>query len=111
MSEEIEDSTDEEEEEEEEETEVSTDEEEEIVVRTDEEKEKMYKAMLDGADTITSVLNADNPFYNDQTNAEKQKRILRSASYLEFGKTFNDWGSEDFSVIDAAIDTAKAYTP
>ena len=84
---------------------------EEIEVRTDEEKAKMYKAMLGGADTITSVLDENNPFYNDQTNAEKKKRILRSASYLEFGKTFNDWGSEDFSVIDAAIATAKAYTP
>ena len=84
---------------------------EEIEVRTEEEKAKMYKAMLNGADTITSVLDANNPFYNDQTNTEKQKRILRSASYLEFGKTFNDWGSEAFSVIDAAIATAKAYTP
>ncbi len=84
---------------------------EEIEVRTDEEKAKMYKAMLNGADTITSVLDANNPFYNDETNAEKQKRILRSASYLEFGKTFNDWGSEDFSVIDSAIAAAKAYTP
>ena len=106
MSEEIEDSTDEEEE-----TEVSTDEEEEIKVRTDEEKEKMYKAMLDGADTITSVLNADNPFYNDQTNAEKQKRILRSAGYLEYGRALDDWGSEDFSAIDSAVAAAKAYTP
>ena len=84
---------------------------EEIEVRTDEEKAKMYKAMLDGANTITSVLDTNNPFYNDQTNTEKQKRILRSAGYLEYGKALGDWGSEDFSVIDAAIATAKAYTP
>ena len=84
---------------------------EEIEVRTDGEKAKMYKAMLDGANTITSVLDANNPFYNDQTNAEKQKRILRSAGYLEYGRALDDWGSEDFSVIDSAISAAKAYTP
>ena len=45
---------------------------EEIEVRTEEEKAKMYKAMLNGADTITSVLDANNPFYNDQTNTERK---------------------------------------
>tara|TARA_R100000315_G_scaffold14476_1_gene4809 strand:- start:162 stop:455 length:294 start_codon:yes stop_codon:yes gene_type:complete len=95
-----------------EETEVSTDEEEEeIEVRTDEEKAKMYKAMLDGANVITSVLDANNEFYNDKTNAEKQERVLRSAGYLEYGKALGDWGSEDFSAIDSAVAAAKAYTP
>ena len=84
---------------------------EEVEVRTDEEKAKMYKAMLDGVDTIKSVLDADNPFYNDQTNVEKQERILRSARYLEYGKTLEDWGSEDFTAIDSAIAEAKAYNP
>jgi|TARA_R100000426_G_scaffold1729_1_gene2970 hypothetical protein len=94
-----------------EEIEVSTDEEEEIEVRTDEEKAKMYKAMLDGANVITSVLDANNEFYNDKTNAEKQERVLRSAGYLEYGKALGDWGSEDFSAIDSAVAAAKAYTP
>ena len=37
--------------------------------RTDEEKAKMYQAMLDGANVITSVLDANNEFCNDMTNA------------------------------------------
>ena len=79
--------------------------------RTDEEKAKMYQAMLDGANVITSVLDANNEFYNDMTNAEKQERVLRSSGYLESGKALGDWGSEDFTNIDAAIKKAEDYDP
>jgi hypothetical protein len=84
---------------------------EETVVRTAEEKAQMYQAMLDGANVITSVLDANNEFYNDMTNAEKQERVLRSSGYLEYGKALGDWGSEDFTAIDSAVTAAKAYTP
>ena len=80
-------------------------------VRTDEEKAQMYSAMLGSVNVITSVLDADNEFGNDLTNAEKQERILRSCGYLEHGKSLSDWGSEDFSTVDSAIAAAKAYTP
>ena len=80
-------------------------------VRTDEEKAQMYSAMLGSVNVITSVLDADNEFGNDLTNAEKQERILRSCGYLEYGKSLSDWGSEDFSTVDSAIAAAKAYTP
>ena len=80
-------------------------------VRTDEEKAQMYQAMLDGANVITSVLDADNEFGNDLTNTQKQEKVLRSAGYLEYGKAIDDWGSEDFSAIDSAISAANGYTP
>ena len=80
-------------------------------VRTDEEKAQMYAAMLGGANVITSVLDANNEYGNDLTNAEKQAKVLRSAGYLEYGKALGDWGSEDFSAIDSAVAAAKAYTP
>jgi hypothetical protein len=79
--------------------------------RTDAEKAQMYQAMLDGANVITSVLDANNEYGNDLTNEDKQERVLRSAGYLEYGKAFGDWGSEDFSAIDSAVAAAKAYTP
>ena len=79
--------------------------------RTDEEKAQMYSAMLNSVNVITSVLDADNEFGNDLTNAEKQERILRSCGYLEYGKSLSDWSSEDFSTVDSAITAAKAYTP
>ena len=80
-------------------------------VRTDEEKAKMYQAMLGSVNVITSVLDADNEFYNDATNAEKQERVLRSAGYLEYAKALGDWGSEDFSAIDSAVTAANTYDP
>ena len=78
-------------------------------VRTDEEKAQMYSAMLGGANVITSVLDANNEFYNDMTNEEKKERIMRSAGYLEFGVALKDWGSEDFTDINSAVAAAKAY--
>ena len=85
--------------------------EEETVARTDEEKAQMFQAMLDGANVITSVLDADNEYGNDLTNEKKQEKLLRSAGYLEYGKALDDWGSEDFTAIDSAVAAAKAYTP
>ena len=84
---------------------------EEAVERTDEEKAQMYKAMLDGANVITSVLDANNEYGNDLTNAEKQEKVLRSSGYLEYGKALGEWGSEDFTAIDSAVAAAKAYKP
>ena len=80
-------------------------------VRTDEEKAQMYSAMLGGANVITSVLDADNEYFNDMTNAEKKEKVMRSAGYLEFGVALKDWGSEDFTDINSAVAAAKAYTP
>ena len=79
-------------------------------VRTDEEKAQMYSAMKDGANVITSVLDADNEFYNDMTNAEKKEKVMRSAGYLEFVVALKDWGSEDFTAINSAVAAAKAYS-
>ena len=79
-------------------------------VRTDEEKAQMYSAMLGGASVITSVLDANNEFYNDMTNEEKKERVMRSAGYLEFGVALKDWGSEDFTDINSAVAAAKAYS-
>ena len=80
-------------------------------VRTDEEKAKMYAAMLDSANVITSVLDANNEYGNDLTNVEKQERVLRSSGYLEYGKALGDWGSEDFTAIDSAVTAANTYDP
>ena len=79
-------------------------------VRTDEEKAQMYSAMKDGANVITSVLDANNDYYNDMTNAEKKEKVMRSAGYLEFGVALKDWGSEDFTDINSAVAAAKAYS-
>ena len=70
-----------------------------------------YSAMLGSVNVIESVLDADNDFYNENTNTEKQERILRSCGYLEAMVGLDDWGSEDMSTVNAAIKTANAYDP
>ena len=70
-----------------------------------------YSAMLGSVNVIESVLDADNEFYNDHTNIEKQQRILRSCGYLEHMVALDDWGSEDMTTVNAAITAATNYDP
>ena len=67
--------------------------------------------MLNSVNVIESVLDADNDFYNENTNTEKQERILRSCGYLEYMVALDDWGSEDMSTVNAAISAANNYDP
>ena len=70
-----------------------------------------YSAMLNSVNVIESVLDANNDFYNENTNTEKQERILRSCGYLEYMVALDDWGSEDMSTVNAAITAANSYDP
>ena len=86
--------------------------------RTAEEIAQAHKACLDGADTINVVIATHNKgsnatdadFGNDMTHEEKKERVTRSVSYLKHQKTFTDWTSEDFTVIDKAIADADTFT-
>ena len=77
--------------------------------RSDEQKAQDYSAMLGSVSVITNCLDDDDDFCSDMTNAEKKERVMRSSGYLSFMKDLDDWGSEDFSSIDAAISAAEAY--
>jgi hypothetical protein len=86
--------------------------------RTAEEITQAHKACLDGADTINVVIathdlgddaTIDN-YGHDMTHDEKKARVTRSVGYLKHQKTLDDWGSEDFTVIDAAISAADTFT-
>jgi hypothetical protein len=81
------------------------------VARTAAEKAQMHSAMLGSVSVITNCLDDSNDFCNDMTNAEKQKRVLRSSGYMSAGVALDDWGSEDMTTINAAITAAEAYTP
>ena len=81
------------------------------MARTSDEKAQMYNAMVGMITVIDNCLDDSNDFCNDMTNAEKQARVLRTCGYLEYGVALDDWGSEDFTAINAAITNAKAYTP
>ena len=87
--------------------------------RTTETIAQAHKACLDGADTINVVIATHNKgsdateedFGYDMTHDEKKERVARSVSYLKYQKeNFDDWTSEDFTVIDKAITDADAFT-
>ena len=79
--------------------------------RTDEEKAKAFAAMTGSISVIDNVLDDDNEFGNDLTKEEKKERIMRTAGYMSYQKALGDWGSEDFTAIDAAIKKAEDYDP
>ena len=83
----------------------------EAVERTDEEKAQAFTAMTGMISVIDNVLDDDNKFGNDLTKEEKKERIMRTAGYMSYQKALGDWGSEDFTAIDAAIKKAEDYDP
>jgi len=86
--------------------------------RTEEEIAQAHTACLHGADTINVVIAThakgsdatDADYAYDMTHDEKKARVTRSVSYLKHQKTLDDWGKEDFTVIDAAISAADTFT-
>ena len=86
--------------------------------RTTEDIAQAHKACLDGADTINVVIAThnkgndatDTDYGHDMTHDEKKARVTRSVGYLKYQKALADWGSEDFTVIDAAISSADTFT-
>ena len=88
------------------------------MTRTTDEIAQAYKACLNGASTINSVIAThtkgsdaiDTDFGYDMTHDEKKARVARSVGYLKYQKELTDWTSEDFTVIDKAISDADAFT-
>ena len=68
-----------------------------------------HSAMLGSVSVITSVIDDDNEFCKDMTLAEKKERVARSKGYLVHMKALDDWGSESFTTIDAAISAANTF--
>jgi hypothetical protein len=81
--------------------------------------EQAYKACLDGANVVNTVIATHNlgsdatrdNFAFDLTHDEKKERVTRSVGYLKHQKdTYSDWGDKDFTAIDAAITAADNFT-
>jgi len=68
-----------------------------------------HSAMLGSVSVITNVIDDSNEFCNDLDLAGKKERVARSNSYLVHMKTLDDWGSESFTAIDAAISAANTF--
>jgi len=68
-----------------------------------------HSALLGSVSVITNVIDDDNEFCNDMTLTEKKERVARSKGYLVHMKALDDWGSESFTTIDAAISAANTF--
>jgi len=68
-----------------------------------------HSALLGSVSVITNVIDDDNEFCNDMTLEEKKERVARSKGYLVHMKALDDWGSESFTTIDAAISAANTF--
>ena len=87
------------------------------MARTDELKAQNHSAMLDSVSVITSVIATHNKgasatsedFGYDLTHDKKKERVARSNGYLVHMKALDDWGSESFTTIDAAISAANTF--
>ena len=88
------------------------------MARTDLEIAAAHAACLGGANTINSVIATHEKgsdatvgdYGHDLDEDEKKARVARSVSYLKHQKTLDDWGSESFTAIDAAISAADTFT-
>jgi len=77
-----------------------------------------HSAMLGSVSVITSVIAThdkgddatDADFGINMTHDEKKERVARSNGYLVHMKALDDWGSESFTAIDAAISAANSFT-
>jgi hypothetical protein len=77
-----------------------------------------HAAMLGSVSVINSVIATHNKgndatiddFGHDMTHDEKKERVARSNGYLVHMKALEDWGSESFTEIDAAITAANSFT-
>jgi len=69
-----------------------------------------HSALMGSVSVITSVIDDDNEFCNDLDLAGKKERVARSNGYLVHMKALDDWGSESFTTIDAAISAANKFT-
>ena len=86
--------------------------------READEMEQAYAAMLNSVSVINAVIAThnkgsdavDTDFGYDMTHDEKKERVARSNGYLKYQKeNYSDWGSKDFTDIDAAITAVDAF--
>ncbi len=86
--------------------------------RETEEMEQAHAAMLDSVSVINTVIAThdkgsdatEKDYSHDMTHDEKKERVALNVGYIKYQKeNYSDWGSKDFTDIDAAITAADAF--
>ena len=78
------------------------------VTRTAEQLAQDYSAMGDSVVLITDVIAGDSMAEDDA--ADRQDCVDRNVQHLELMVAKDDWGSEDFTAVNAAISAGNGYT-
>ena len=76
--------------------------------RTAEQLAQDYSAMGDSVSLINSVIAGDSMAENDAE--DRQGCVDRNTQHLELMVAKEDWGSEDFTEVDAAISAGNDYS-
>ena len=76
--------------------------------RTAEQLAQDYSAMGDSVALITAVIAGDS--MADDDAADRQDCVDRNTQHLELMVAKEDWGSEDFTAVEAAISAGNGYT-
>ena len=76
--------------------------------RTAEQLAQDYSAMGDSVALITDVIAGD--CMADESAEDRQGCVDRNVQHLELMVAKEDWGSEDFNAVDAAISAGNGYT-
>ena len=79
------------------------------MARTDEQKAIDYTNMGHSVTVITNLIAGDSSVIGDMTEAQRKEKVKRNYASLEVVKAYDDWGSEDFTVIDKAIKDADTF--
>jgi len=77
--------------------------------RTTEQLAQDYSAMGDSVDLINAIIAGES--MADESAEDRQVCVNRNAQHLQLMVAKDDWGSEDMTAINAAINAADAYTP
>ena len=76
--------------------------------RTAEQLAQDYSALGDSVTLITDVIAGD--CMADESAEDRQGCVDRNTQHLELMVAKEDWGSEDFTAVDAAISAGNGYT-
>ena len=76
--------------------------------RTVEQLAQDYSAMGDSVALITDVIAGDR--MSDESAEDRQGCVDRNVQHLELMVAKEDWGSEDFTEVEAAISAGNGYT-
>ena len=80
----------------------------EVVTRTEEQLASDYSAMGDSVALVTAIIAGDS--MADDDAEDRQDCVDRNVQHLELMVAKDDWGDEDMTAVNAAIEAGNGYS-